>query len=223
VKPNPATAEDQCTIHAHEQPTKGPDELYSWPASGDEVSRETADNVAESPPAPVPPPETPRKAIEADALASPKKRKYDEVEIEPDDVFITPGKTSITYARTGLMSPADTPNSLRFKSVLRTGPQSSGSEDIELGTELLDRLQELKVELTPEAVAAVRDICNRHTWRMQGIARGRDITRLALKRKEERIADLQGKIAALEAERETKRMAIRHLKRELGAAEGRNS
>lgn len=55
-------------------------------------------------------------------------------------------------------------------------------------------------------------LLNTHDLRTQGIARGRDISRLAIKKKEERLQALIGRIEVLEAEREGWRVA--QLKRE---------
>lgn len=49
----------------------------------------------------------------------------------------------------------------------------------------------------------------------QGIEKGREITRQAVKNKDGRIAELLGKVAGLEAERETLRGVVGSLRRDL--------
>ena len=73
----------------------------------------------------------------------------------------------------------------------------------------------MHVDLDMEAITVIKAICNRQMLKMQGIAKGRDISRQVIKTKEAKIAELQGKIAGLEAERETNRAVIRHLRRDM--------
>ena len=71
------------------------------------------------------------------------------------------------------------------------------------------------MELSHEAVNSLNEICNRHTLNLQGITRGRDISRIAIKTKDSQIAELQSKISALEAEKEANKAVIRHLRRDM--------
>jgi hypothetical protein len=66
-----------------------------------------------------------------------------------------------------------------------------------------------------ETTSKLQELLNRHALRVSGIARGRDITRVALKAKDARIAELQQKIAALEAEREMDKIMIGNLKKDM--------
>ena len=50
---------------------------------------------------------------------------------------------------------------------------------------------------------------------VRGVFKGRDISRALVARKNEVIAELQGSIAALRAEKETYRDVVRHLRQEL--------
>ena len=163
----------------------------------------------------MPPPETPRKAVKIDALSTPGKRRYDEMALptptmDSDDVFTTPTtglKGRSLFPTVGLPSPAVTPSPHRFKDI--------PTENFELATEVLNNLRDLRVELTIDAVTSLKELCNRHTLKTQGIAKGRDISRMAIKTKDAQIAELQNKISALEAERETNKAVIRHLRRDM--------
>ena len=181
-----------------------------------------------------PPPETPRKILKTGAPSTPGKRRYDEMAypITPatekvdgnvigiakgeDDIFATPANGSDLkghrlFATAGLPSPANTPTPQRFRDVALSGP----SLESELAAEVLEKLQELAVPLDVEAVAAVKQICGRYEMRLKGVAKGRDISRMALKTKDEKLTELQGKLAALEAEREAQKAVVRHLRRDL--------
>jgi hypothetical protein len=59
---------------------------------------------------------------------------------------------------------------------------------------------------------AVRETLNTHALRMQGVYRGRDMARTALKTKDARIAELQARVAALETERKMNKERIRRLR-----------
>lgn len=182
-------------------------EAFDWPNSDDDELSKVADRASMAPP------ETPRKAVKTDMFASPSKRRYDEMESglatpAPDDVFTTPssglqGKNLFTA---GLISPAETPTPSRFRDLPLGG-------DSELTTEILAALSSIAVDC--ETRDALKTVCNKHALRTQGIAKGRDISRLAIKAKDGRIAELQARIAALEAERENNRAVIRHLRRDM--------
>ena len=66
--------------------------------------------------------------------------------------------------------------------------------------------------LPPEKLSSVRSLLTKHDLRTQGVTRGRDISRVAIKTKDARIAELEAKIAGLEAEREVHRGIIKKLK-----------
>lgn len=71
------------------------------------------------------------------------------------------------------------------------------------------------VKLSNEMEQKLVELLNKHDLRTQGIAKGRDVTRLALGSKERKIAELEARIAGLEGERETNKAVIAHLKRDI--------
>ena len=174
------------------------------------------------------PPETPRKAVKMDMLSTPGKRKYDETTSDhatigntswatlstglgANDIFTTPASGTSgkdLFASTIPLSPAETPTPIRYKDMPPT-------QDSELATEVFNTLRSLNVSLPPEARESVKNICNRHVLHTRGILKGRDVSRAMVKMKEERIAELQGEIEGLKAERETNRAVIRHLRRDM--------
>lgn len=192
---------------ASTQTTSTLEEVFDWPNSDDDELFRVTDRASMAPP------ETPRKAIKTDMVASPSKRRHDEMESglatpASDDVFTTPatGLHDKNLFSAGLISPAETPTHGRFKEIPLGG-------DSELATEVLAALSSIAVDA--ETRDAVKTVCNKNALRTQGIAKGRDISRLAIKAKDGKIAALQARIAALEAERETNRAVIRHLRRDI--------
>jgi LysM repeat protein len=68
--------------------------------------------------------------------------------------------------------------------------------------------------IPPSVLSNLRGILSKHDLKSQGIAKGRDISRLALKAKEAKIMELQARIASFKAEREVDRSVIRSLRLE---------
>lgn len=66
--------------------------------------------------------------------------------------------------------------------------------------------------IPPEVLATLRGVLSKQDLKAQGVVKGRDISRLALKAKEAKIVELQARIASLEAEREVDRGVIRSLR-----------
>lgn len=192
------------------------EEFYDWPASEDEELSKAADCTMKNP---MPPPETPRKAIKSDPFSTPGKRRYDEMIQEgvlpwptpstgskEDDVFTTPSKHSRgtnLFAQSGLLSPMSTPTPHRFRDV-------SGQEP-ELTKEILQALQSHQVVVSPEMQNTIKSIGSKHSLFTHGVIKGRDVSRSLLREKNEQIAELQDEIAILQAEREADKTVIRNL------------
>ncbi|WPG98818.1 Hypothetical protein R9X50_00161600 [Acrodontium crateriforme] len=115
-------------------------------------------------------------------------------------------ETPPTLARTGDSSAI---HSLRFKDALKNPADSESS----LTSEALAALASVNIPL--EALSNLRSVLSRHDLRTQGVIKGRDISRLALKAKDTKIAELQARIASLEAEREMDRGMMRKLRWEM--------
>jgi hypothetical protein len=193
----------------------------------------------------MPSPETPRKAQKTDALSTPgSKRRSSEMEAgfsaaggdwrtpaSVDDVFTTPKISSQPlYPRLQLPSPLKTPTPNRFKDSPQ--PYSHNAANVlkdqekpdqpdpttSLTTQILNLLSSHSIALPHHTNEALQDLLSRHELRTQGIIKGREISRLAIKAKDLKIAELQGRIDGLEAERETNRSVIQHLKSDILAA-----
>ena len=170
------------------------EESFDWPSSEEDVFAEAASTLL--------PPETPRKAAKTVEFASPGKRNL--TEMEADDVFTTPSTSD--RRRGGLLSPEDTPAIVRKQEV-------GSSKD--LVTEVLEALA--TTNLSSDVREKVVEVLNRHELRFQGIGRGRDISRVAIKAKDKQIAELQARISGLEAERDTSKLVIAHLKHDISS------
>jgi hypothetical protein len=165
------------------------------------------------------PPETPHKAQKAGVYATPAttgKRKLPWLEESKTPstatttnggYFDTPSKqpmqsSSAIETPTGpaTIATASSPSPpTRFKDALHNPADSSSS----LTSEVLAALSSVK--LPKDVLEQVRSICTKHDLRNQGIVKGRDISRLALKAKDAKITELQARMASLEADREVER------------------
>lgn len=124
--------------------------------------------------------------------------------VSNDDVFNTPRSSQDV---SGLLSPVETPS----REKLQRGVHCPTESDL-----VADVLRLLEgVKLSNEMEQKLVELLNKHDLRTQGIAKGRDVTRLALGSKERKIAELEARIAGLEGERETSKAVIAHLKRDI--------
>jgi hypothetical protein len=65
--------------------------------------------------------------------------------------------------------------------------------------------------LDTETHVALKQILGKHSLRYQGVIRGRDVARLAIKAKEAKITELQHHVTTLEAELEAERALVQNL------------
>jgi hypothetical protein len=204
------------------------DDFFSWPLTGHEEQElvKAADSATE--------PETPHKAKKTGVYATPAttgKRKLPWLE-QPT----TPATTSKTVAdyftspskRLGTTSPltethsndsVETPRVQKTVATARTSSPPTRHKDAlvnpadggaTLTAEALAALS--TTDIPPDVISKLRSILSKHDLKTQGILKGRDISRLALKAKDAKIAELQAKIASLEADREVDKGVIRQLK-----------
>jgi hypothetical protein len=212
---------------------KEEEDFGEWPLSvRDEISLAGATEETALPQPRNPNPETPRKVIKADMFGTPgSKRKRDEAEawptpstgwIQPDDVFTRPSITKLKGSmwegneRSGLMSPSVTPTPARFRDVnqpLETAESISDLKDYDITKEVMEILKEQSLD--DEMITKVRQILNKYALKTHGVARGRDITRMALKTKESKIAELEQRIVELQNERELDKVIIKHFKSDM--------
>lgn len=162
--------------------------------------------------------ETPHKAQKMGVYAtpatgkkSPRKLPWLEQPVSPpssvrlgNEHLATPSKPPSKALELG---PPESPSpQARFKDAL-VNPADSASS---LTNEVLAHLS--SIPIPQDKLSTLRTIVSRHDLKAQGVAKGRDISRLALKAKEAKIVELQSKIVRLEAEREVDRGVIQKLK-----------
>lgn len=172
-------------------------------------------------------PETPRKTPKTARFTSPGKRKLEEMENHTlseaqatprtgsqQNPVLTPTSqrsSQVDYFPPPSVEISTTPTPSRYTSVLSAPSHSDNSE---LATSALALLDRHDVVLPRKAKDELVALLNKHELRAQGIVRGRDITRLALKKKDDKIKELNERIQGLEAQREMDRAVIDGLKKE---------
>lgn len=110
---------------------------------------------------------------------------------EPETPYVPP-----TLATKSTPSPPT-----RHRDALSNPADSTSS----LTSEVLNCINASNVKLPPNILSELRSIVTKHDLKAQGTIKGRDISRLAIKAKDAKIAELQARIASLEAEREVER------------------
>jgi hypothetical protein len=205
------------------------DEFGKWPLSPGEDKKRVA-GVERQVGLPEAYPETPRKAAKGSMFTTPGSKRKRGYEMLPtpitgnrtinslaagndDDVFGTPS-TLPTPTNTSfeIRSPSNTPTPSRFRDAAEpanTRPEAT-KLNFDISEEVMDLLKDQRLD--EPTSSNLKELLNKHALRISGIAKGRDITRIALKAKDVKIAELQQKISALEAEREMDKTVIRHFK-----------
>ncbi|KAJ6146064.1 hypothetical protein N7497_008046 [Penicillium chrysogenum] len=102
-----------------------------------------------------------------------------------------------------------TPTPSKYNDVLSADSRFDTSD---LAKSLLDILEKHSVVLPNKAQDEVVSLLNRQELKTQGIIRGRDMTRLALRKKDGEIKKLQDRVSNLEAQRELDRSLIEGMK-----------
>ncbi|KAK7527857.1 uncharacterized protein IWZ02DRAFT_430202 [Phyllosticta citriasiana] len=140
-------------------------------------------------------PFTPRKAIKSSAGATPAAAH---------EVPRTPLSVSKT------VTPASSQPFWTARDRDMASPAGSGGKDVgeKLVAEVMGLLRDRRVDVGKETAEALQSTLRRHVLRAQGMARGREIARLALNEKMALVSELQAKIQTLEAELETRKAIL---------------
>ncbi|KAL2756432.1 hypothetical protein ACRALDRAFT_1093649 [Sodiomyces alcalophilus JCM 7366] len=140
-------------------------------------------------------------------FAGPDTKRQNTSQITPT----TSSAASAAPAKTGLPSPTATPTANRRKQVATpAGPEHEHHKHDTADTALRDEVMALlQGQPIPPAVArSVREALDRQVERARGLAKGRDAVRDLLRQKDEKVAQLQDRVVALEnklrAERDTR-------------------
>jgi hypothetical protein len=156
-------------------------------------------------------PETPRKAIKTETFMTPGSKRKWEGEALPtpvtgvvkdEDVFTASNRKLEENMwggneHFGLRSPSATPTPSRFRDISEVGePMGKTKIEYDISKDVMELLRDHKID--DDTRDSLLKMLRKHTVKMSGIAKGRDISRAALKAKDTQIAELQQKITALE-------------------------
>lgn len=171
---------------------------------------------------------SPPKASRTEVVTSPGKRKRGE-QIEEEGAgagLRTPMKRSPLFSSSPAQSsesswpklppsPAEvclTPTPTKYPRQSFTGESPSQPNTVSLSYEAISLLERQSVVIPRSTQEELVELLDRHELRDKGIVRGRDVTRAALKQREEEIVKLKDKIAGLERQREMDGAVLRGLR-----------
>lgn len=89
--------------------------------------------------------------------------------------------------------------------------QPAENQEADLVLEVMELLEAEHVLLANDSRPKLLDVLKKHSLRAQGALRGRDVARASLKARDTKVAELQHRIATLEAELEEKKAIIEHV------------
>lgn len=142
---------------------------------------------------------SPRKTPRTDSFSTPGKRKFGDMEYATSQTPTSVFSSRTTQSQT--MPPpsfdiSSTPTPSKYRNALSADP----GEPSELALEAIKILESHGAVVPRRAQEELSTLLNRQDLKMKGIMRGRDISRVALKKKDHEIAMLNEKIASLMAE-----------------------
>ncbi|EGY22768.1 uncharacterized protein VDAG_04206 [Verticillium dahliae VdLs.17] len=110
----------------------------------------------------------------------------------------------------GLETPQQTPATSRTRDALQSSPATHGDADVEITEAVMALLRDQ--HLPPALTLSLRNTLDRHAARTRGLIKGRDAVRGQLKAKDERAAQLQERIVALENKNKAMRASLTDMK-----------
>lgn len=149
------------------------------------------------------PPKTPSR--DAVGAYAPGKRKFDDISEGSKTEVFTPTSLARSFTDQAVsfsssvppssLEFSKTPTPVRFGATPATGGDKASSELTAQAAEILERN---KVVMSEKAKGELMDLLQKHDLKMKGIVRGRDISRIALKKKDDQIKALNERVAMLE-------------------------
>ncbi|KAB8206101.1 hypothetical protein BDV34DRAFT_212541 [Aspergillus parasiticus] len=137
---------------------------------------------------------TPQKTPRTDYLTSPSKRKLSDMEstssLTPTSVFSPPSTACRLPPASAEISMTPTPS--KYRNALSA---DSAADTSELSLQALRILESHNAVVPRKAQEELTELLNRHDMKTRGIIRGRDISRSAIKKKDEEIMELNERIA----------------------------
>lgn len=153
-------------------------------------------------------------------------RNASEYGFNDSDPFSTPSSLRTgSGSLFGIRSPSHTPQPSHMRQpdypelpqpshILDHENTTAASNPYDLTPEVLALLQEEGISLDANIEQKLKSLLGKHAMRVSGIAKGRDITRVALKAKDVKIAEFGVRIGQLETEREVDRRVLKGLRAE---------
>lgn len=194
------------------------EEAYSWDEGLDDEVNNLLGGSSSSTARPRQPVFTPNKAPRTATNTSPSKRKLDDVFDEDDkpppySECVPTTQSSSTTAPISFSSVevSATPTPRRYRDVL-SAQGASSHQPSETASNILAILDRHDVVVPTTARDEIVASLDQQHLKTQGIIRGRDISRMALKKKDEEIQALRERIERLETEREMDKVVISSLR-----------
>lgn len=193
------------------------EEAYSWDESLDnEVGNLLGGSSSSTTTQPRQPVFTPNKAPRTATNTSPSKRKLDDVFNDDDDKPPPYSESAPTTQSSSTTAPfsfssvevSSTPTPRRYKDVLSAQGGVASNRPSDLALNILSILDRHDVVVPTTARDELVASLDQHHLKTQGIIRGRDISRMALKKKDEEIQALRERIERLDTEREMDKVVI---------------
>lgn len=196
------------------------EEAYSWDESLDNEVDNILGSSSSSTSRPRQPIFTPNKTPRTAINTSPSKRKLDDVFDDNDkpppyseSASTTQSSSTIAPFSSSSIEVSATPTPRRYKDVLSAqGGAASHNQPSDLASNILSVLDRHDVVVPTTASDELVALLDQHHLKTQGIIRGRDISRMALKKKDEEIQALKARVERLETEREMDKVVISCLK-----------
>ncbi|KAL4882785.1 hypothetical protein BJY04DRAFT_216881 [Aspergillus karnatakaensis] len=152
-----------------------------------------------------------RKTPRTERVTSPGKRKRSFENADEESVTVTPGSATSQVAGASAArgvgagignAPFLTPTPKRYRDAAGAIiPESPLASSVELAAQVSQILQGHGVVVPKAAQDELKELLKRHELKMKGVIQGRDISRNALKAKDEQIRSLNERITQLEAQR----------------------
>ncbi|KKK12148.1 hypothetical protein ARAM_003547 [Aspergillus rambellii] len=154
----------------------------------------------------------PKNPARTENIPPPRKRRrgLDAEEGEGDDNAsgtATPGSFAPPHPTGG--GPFLTPTPGRYKNMVpQQVPESPLASSSELAVQVSQILEKHSVVVPQKAQDELRGLFHQHGMKVHGIMRGRDVSRVSLRKRDEQIARLNERIASLESQRELNRSVM---------------
>ncbi|KAL3455266.1 hypothetical protein BJX64DRAFT_282198 [Aspergillus heterothallicus] len=152
-----------------------------------------------------------RKAARTETVTSPGKRKRDDSDEGEEIRSERPTPVSVLGSATKSGGQFVTPTPGKYRNAVEESPIA---HSVDLAADVGKILEAYGAPVSKAAEEELKGLFARHEMKIKGVIRGRDVSRVALRKKDEQIARLNERIAELEAQRELNRSVNGTLRKE---------